>query len=56
MTSPSDGNLPVTGEFPVQKACNGENASISWWTAIYTFDVYRLDIRGRLESYKLGVI
>ena len=44
MTSPSDGHLPVPGEFPTQKASNMENVSISWWTAIYTFDIYRFDV------------
>ena len=30
VTSLCEGNLPVTGEFPTQRASNAENASI-WW-------------------------
>ena len=28
--SPCDGNSPVTGEFPVERASNAENVSICW--------------------------
>ena len=37
VTGPCEGNPPVTGEFPAQRASNAENASI-WWRH-HTMDI-----------------
>ena len=40
ITGLCEGNSPVTGEFPAQRACNAENVSI-WWRH---HDIYYSDV------------
>ena len=47
-----EGNSPVTGEFPAQRASNAENVPM-WWRYIYIYDSYMIGL-GTTVGYDCG--